>query len=101
MSKSFSPKDPSEAIIYGIDFAALCAHQETLVSAVCTMRVLTGADSNPADMLSGNPAITGFVVKQKVVGGVLGCGYQLSITVVTSSGQTFVEGAPIHVIERN
>jgi len=101
MTTTFSPKDPAEAIFYGIDFAALLATGETISSATVALRVTKGTDLAPAAMLSGSAVIDGSAVKQKLTGGVAGAVYQLGISIVTSNGQTFVEAAPLQIIERD
>lgn len=101
MTTTFSPKDPAEAIFYGIDFAALLAAGETISSASVTIRVTKGTDATPSAMLSGSAVIDGTTVKHKLTGGVAGAVYQVGISIITSAGQTFVEAAPLQVIERD
>ena len=101
MSTTFSPKDPAETLYYGIDFSALLGTGETITSATAAIRVTTGTDASPSSLLSGAPAISAGVVSQKVTGGVAGCTYLLGISITTSAGQTFVEAAPINVLERD
>jgi hypothetical protein len=48
-----------------------------------------------------SPVIDGTTVAHKITGGVAGCAYLLAFSVVTSRGQTFIESAPLKVIERN
>jgi hypothetical protein len=98
---TFSPKDPEEDIHYGIDFSYLLDEAETISSATASMRVVSGTDSAPADMLSGSPIINGGQVSHKVIGGIAGCTYLFSLHVLTSAGQGFIESAPIKVIERD
>jgi hypothetical protein len=98
---TLSPKDPAEAIYYGIDFAANLGTGETISSATASIRVTSGTDASAAAMLSGAAVIDGSIVKQKLINGVAGCTYQFGLTVVTSAGQTLVEGAPLRVIERD
>jgi len=52
-------------------------------------------------MLSGSAVIDGTTVKHKIVDGVAGAVYQLGISILTSTGQTFVEAAPLQVLERD
>lgn len=101
MTTTFSPKDPSEAIYYGIDFSALLGTGEMVSSATASIRVTAGVDASAAAMLSGSPTLSGGVVSQKLINGVAGCTYLFSISVVTSTGQTFVEAAPLTVRERD
>lgn len=98
---TFSPKDPAEQIFYSIDFSALLGTGETLGTASASMRVTSGTDAAPSAMLSGLPVITGSIVSQLVIGGVAGSTYLLGISVTTSTGQTFVEAAPLKVLDRD
>lgn len=98
---AYTPKDPGEDIYYGHDFANLLAAGETISSASATMRVITGTDLTPSAMLSGTPVVSGTTVKHKVIDGVAGNTYMFAVTVVTSAGQTFIEAAPIRVMERD
>ena len=66
-----------------------------------TVRTTKGTDASPAAMLSGSAVIDGSTVKHKIVGGVAGAVYQIGISIITSAGQTFVESAPLQVIERD
>ena len=99
MTATFSPKDPTEAIYYGIDCAALLGTGETVSSTTPSIRALTFADASEASMLSGAAVIDGSVVKQKIIAGLAGNTYRLGFAVVTSLGQTFVEAADIKVLE--
>ena len=101
MSTTFSHKDPSEVIFYGIDFSALLNTAETISSATASMRVLQGTDATPSAMLSGSPSISGGIVKHKIIGGVVGAVYLFGLSVITNAGQTFVESGPIKVLERD
>lgn len=95
--KQLDPKDPAEAIYYGLDFARLLGDGETLSSATASIRVTSGTDAGAASMLSGSPIISGTIVKQLIINGVAGCTYRVGVLVVTSAGQTFVEAASLRV----
>lgn len=101
MTTTFSPKDPSEAIFYGVDFAALLDTVETISSATISIRVTKGTDATPTAMLSGGAVIDGTAVRQKIIGGVVGAVYQLGFSILTNTGQTFVEASPLQIIERD
>lgn len=98
---ALSPKDPVEQIFYSMDFSALLAAGETITSAQAALRVTSGADPAALLMLSGSPAITGGIVSQLIIDGVGGAVYLFSLRIVTSAGQTFIESAPLKVIERD
>lgn len=90
MSKSWTPKGPSETYPVGMDFGpvlASCVPQgQTLVSATCTITVNTGNDPTPSTVLSGVPSVSGTVAYQTVTGGLAGTTYQLLFTGTSSSG---------------
>jgi hypothetical protein len=101
MTTTFTPKDPAEAIYYGVDFASLLAVGETISSATVSNRALVLTDAGSAAMLSGSPVIAGSVVTQKIIAGLAGNTYRIGFSVVTSVGQTFVEAGDLVVAERD
>jgi hypothetical protein len=101
MPTTLTPKDPEETIFYGTDFSPLVATSETISSASVSIRTISGTDDAPEAMLVDSPVIDGATVAHKITGGVAGCAYLLAFSVVTSRGQTFIESAPLKVIERN
>lgn len=98
---SFSPKDTTERIFYGINFAALLASGEQISAAAVTLRVAAGSDPAYAAMLSGNATIQGAVVSQLIINGVLGCTYVLAIEITTTTGQVFVESGEFKLLNRD
>ena len=98
---TFTPKDPAEALFYGIDFSNLLGSGETITSATASMRVVSGTDAAPSAMLSGSPVVNGGIVSHKLTGGVAGVVYLLGLTIYTSAGQTIIEAAPLTVRERD
>lgn len=98
MTTTFTPKDPAEAIFYGIDFSALLEAAETVSSATVSIRATVMEDSNATALLSGNAVIEANIIKQKIVGGLPGNTYRLAVSVVTNLGQTFVEAQDIAII---
>ena len=101
MTTTFSPKDPTESIFYGIDFAALLGVGETISSATPSLRAITLADAGTAAMLSGAAVIVGSIVKQKIIAGQAGNVYRFGISILTNAGQTFVEAGDIAISERD
>lgn len=87
--KPFSPKDPEEGVILGLDFARVLADGETIASATWevgnteTRELVIGMAVDP-------PKIAGTFVKQLVIGGALDTLYTHRVKIVTSAGQTFV-----------
>lgn len=99
--QTYTPKDPTEAIFYGIDFSALLGTGENIAAANSDIRVVSGQDPGSNAMLLGNPVIGGSIVKQLIGGGVAEVVYLFSMSITTSTGQTFVESAQLKVIERD
>jgi flagellar biosynthesis protein FliR len=83
------PKRLGETVILNPwNFISLLSVSETISSATVTATVYSGIDANPSAMISGSTTITGTVVSQKIVGGVVGVVYELLCAAVTSAGQT-------------
>ncbi len=98
---NYDPKDPSEEINYGVDFAPLLETGETVSTAAASIRVISGTDANSAAMLSGSVSVSGSIASVKIINGVVGCVYRVGFTATTSSGQKFIEGADLAVIDRD
>lgn len=97
----YSPKDPTEVIIFGMDFAAILDAGETISTAAWSKATETsvGTETTPL-AFSGVADITDDpIVRQKVTGGTDGWAYRLICTITTSAGQTIVGSAllPIRV----
>lgn len=86
--RPFPPKDPSEIIYLGFSYARLLESGETISSA--TWRVEDSDGKDAAALLSGLAAVSGAVVKQKVVAGTLGETYRHFCTATTSTGRVLV-----------
>lgn len=84
----FSPKDPTEVLLLGFDFAALTASPSSPI--VTIARHAGAADEAPAAVLSGAPTVNGSRVLQSVVGGVAGCDYLLRCQVDAPDGSRYV-----------
>lgn len=83
----FSPKDPTEIIVLTMDFTDILLG-ESIVSCVCTMRVVSRSDPAAASMISGAADISGSpFIRQEIINGVDGAVYHLSATVVTDSAR--------------
>jgi len=65
-------KDPEESIVLTFDFSAIA---QTIANPEITVDVISGADSDPDTMRSGDPQISGAKVLQQIVGGVDGADY--------------------------
>lgn len=85
---AFSPKDPSEIVDLGFDFAALTSAP---TSPVVSAAHHSGTDdAAPSAILSGSPSVVGAVVVQRVIGGVAGADYLLRCQVDTAAGERFI-----------
>jgi hypothetical protein len=83
------PKRLGETVILNPwNFISLLGVSETISSATVTATVYSGVDAAPGSMISGAATISGSVVSQKIVGGVVGVVYELLCAAVTSAGQT-------------
>lgn len=83
-------KDPAEAVLVGIDFAAdLGAETMATIGWACT--VVDGVDPAASAMLLGSP-INGAApeFRHMVQAGIHGNLYELRVTITTSGGRTLV-----------
>lgn len=86
----FSEKDPTEAITYAVDFAAILGIA-TLTAASVTLSASEGADASVSSMLFGAPSITSTTfVTQRIGLGVSGVTYRVNFNAGTSAGDTVV-----------
>ncbi len=88
LREEFGAKDSGERLKLVFDFTSELASGETLSTATVASGVYSGADANPAAMISEAASISGPQVTQFVIGGVAGVVYLLTCTVTTSAGQT-------------
>jgi hypothetical protein len=94
----FSPKAPSEVLVFTFDFVNLLAQGETINSATVTSVLISGTDAAPSTMILGSASISGSTVMQKVQGGELGVRYQLRCLVVTNL-QTLLLAGDVLVVD--
>lgn len=76
---------------------------ETIASASTVIKVVSGIDQSPSDMLIGPPAIVGTFIHQKVQYGVPGVIYNIIATAVGSTGKIYNRVAylailPVHAV---
>jgi hypothetical protein len=93
-----SPKKLGESLLIPVDFVSRLQAGETIATAVVACSVYSGIDLAPQSMINGSATISGTIVQQSIVGGVLGTIYELLYTITTSKGQT-VELAGYFVVE--
>lgn len=80
------------------DFISDLAVGETISTKIVTMSVYSGADANPAGMVSGGASSSGTVVTQLLTGGVLGVVYEALCKITTSLGQTLQQVSFIVIV---
>lgn len=95
----FADKMPAEIKTVALDFSGVIPAGDSIASMVAVMAVLSGTDASPSSLLSGAPVKVGDVVTQKVVGGVVGVDYELSITVTTTAGLKFTSSGLLSVVD--
>lgn len=84
----FSPKDPSEILVLGFEFAALT---DTPSAPVITATRHSGAaDASPSAILSGAATVNGTKVLQKVIAGTAGTDYLLRCQVDAPDGSRYI-----------
>ena len=91
----------SEAVNYEFDFLSRLAVGENALTIAATVEVLVGEDPNPAAMLSGSPSLSGTIGRQRLVGGLPGVIYRLSMAVRTSNSQIVINQASVAVLTSN
>jgi hypothetical protein len=98
MADSFSYKLVSDNELFAFDFSQVLVTNETLVSAACSVIVMSGTDTNPTAILYGSPTVSGSVATQRIYSGVSEVTYRLVMTVTTSVGNiyTAVGDLPIY-----
>ena len=79
-------------------FLSLLAVGETLSGASTTVTVYSGTDASPSSIISGSATISGSNVSQKFTGGVSGVTYLITVTALTSAGQTLTITAYLPVL---
>jgi hypothetical protein len=87
MSTQLPNKNPSEVINITFAYAAELGSTETIISAVVTCTLLSGADLAPSAMLNGIPTIQTSNVVQEIIGGLDGNGYLIECLATLSSGR--------------
>ena len=86
--QGFSPKDPTEEVFLGFDFALLTPLPG---APVVTVAWHSGeADASPEAIKSGSASVVGATVVQKVTGGVAGANYLLRCRVDAPDGSRYV-----------
>lgn len=93
----YAEKLSQEELTIDVDFLSRCDLGESAATAVSTMTVLSGTDANPSAMLSGVATVSNNIVSQKVIGGVGGVIYLLTISVRTTDNNIVINEVKIAV----
>lgn len=88
----------SERITVSFDFRDELEWGETIVSANCTVSVLTGTDGSPQDLLYLPVVISTSGVSQQVWMGLPGVIYTISMAVTGSTGQVYEKFARLAIL---
>lgn len=96
MSTPSVKKQPSESRLYSMDFSALLAKGETVVSV--TSVTITPTTSSPLTV-SGVPTASGVLAQFRLIDGLTGQRYKLDVIVTTSSGN-ILEGDGLVQVEQ-
>jgi hypothetical protein len=94
---SIGPKDPTEVVVVSIDFTQELAG-EIIITRVCVATTISGTDASPSAILSGTATNAGGIVMQAVIGGVIGCTYEIKATITTSGGRTLVGATVLPIV---
>jgi hypothetical protein len=82
------PMGTTDQINQPFNFISQLAVGETITAATVTSTLYAGTDSNPSAMISGAALISGTIVTQSIIGGLLGNIYLIRCVVTTSAGQS-------------
>ena len=100
--QTFDPVRVGEKADLSIGFTRWLATAETITSVVggkWTATVLRGTDPSPEAIISGNAAVSGPNVVQRIVPLVSGVTYRLDCEIVTSNGQELIGYGELRVEE--
>jgi hypothetical protein len=87
-----------EDITFEFDMLSRLKLGETLVTSACVATVYSGVDAAPSAILSGLPVISGSIVSQKVINGLPGVIYLLSVSVRSSLSNIFINEGKLAVL---
>jgi hypothetical protein len=97
----FPPKIDSADLFLDFDFLSQLDVGETISGATVTATLFSGVDATPSAIISGADTVSGPVVTQKIVDGVVGVIYLLSCAITTSLGATKIMQGYLAVIDTN
>ncbi len=87
-----------ETDVLSFDYTDSLVTGETIVSAVCTITVVSGTDASPVDMKVGTAQAATPYALQKITGGVRNTTYLCSCAATTSDGRVLVNAGILPVI---
>lgn len=91
-------KDPSEILVIDFNFASELGTNETVESAVVTVRTHRGYDLSPSAILATACQLQPGLVLQQIGAGVDGTTYYLKCVATTSAGRALVRKTLLPVI---
>jgi hypothetical protein len=92
-------KQPNEAFVIGISFAARLGVGETLATPTVTAKDATSGADTSGTVLSGSPSAASGVVTQKVHQGASGTRHIVQFRVTTSAGNTLEDELSLTIHE--
>lgn len=87
---SFPEKIQKEIVDLQLDFSALLAPLETVVTHTWTLTDKVSGEVEPSMIVAGVTRVNGAVCSQRVTGGTAGSTYTVECEVITSAGRKYV-----------
>lgn len=98
---TFSSKIDSADLFLPFDFLSQLSIGETISGATVTATLFSGTDASPSAIISGAASVSGPIVTQKVIDGVVGVVYLLTCTITTSLAATKIIQGYLAVVDIN
>ena len=98
MANAFSYKITNESELFTFDYSPVLGAGENILSATCSVQVMSGTDSSPSSILTGSPFISGSLVSQRISNGVSEVTYRITMTATTDKTNiyTVVGDLPVY-----
>lgn len=93
-----STKNTAEELTIEFDMLSRLKVGETVATATVTCGVYSGTDPSPSAMIVGLAVVSGSIVKQKVIGGLVGNVYLLTCTARTSLNDLVINQGKLVVL---
>lgn len=97
----FPSKFNTTQLFLEFNYLSLLAPSETITGASITASVLVGTDPNPQAVVAGSPTITGPIVAQLIIGGLVGVIYLLNCVISTNQGNSILLQGHLAVTDSN